>query len=332
MFRKIAIALVLVGVANPVLALTPDELKEFGLIPSERKKDMPKGKNPFSLIPIEQNSDSKLTQQENNEAYYLKIANSYMDKKEYKKAIEILDKAIALYPENSDFYSFRAISYYWLNQYKKAIEDYTKAINLNPQKGMLSLIYYGRGISYSELNQYEKAKFDLIKSSKLFREIGDVNSYNLAQESLKIIENNIAGFQQINQENSETYYLNIAYNLLREKKNKEAIEFLDKAIVLNSLNPNSYYSRWYAYNELKQYQKAIENYSKAINLNPQNAYLYGVRAESYQMLSQDQKVIEDCTKAIILDPQQGECYAVRGDSYNYLSQPQKAKNDFIKAR
>ena len=41
------------------------------------------------------------------------------------------------------------------------------------------------------LKQYQKAKLDLIKVSELFKETGDIVSYNHAQESLKIIENNI---------------------------------------------------------------------------------------------------------------------------------------------
>lgn len=481
MFKKIVTALVLVGVANPILALTPDELKEFGLIPSQPstgKIDATKG-NPFELIPIEQNSDSKLTQKENYEDIYIDKAKNYIDEKEYEKAIDFLDKAIVLYPKNSQLYGLRAnsyaelnqyekavedytkainldsqrpysyalrgASYYYLNQYEKAVEDYTKAINLYPQETLfyiargkaykelkqddkmeLDLIkarellsqdnteeentksqnqendevyylnlgiesidkkkylkaielldkaislnpqnsdsYYWRGVSYTELKQYQKAitdysksislnpkdapvytgrgyaydalgeyqkaKLDLIKASELYKEAGDIAVYDDIQESLKIVENNITISQQRNQENSEAYYLNIASNLLNEKKNKEAIEFLDKAINLNLRNPDSYYWRGYAYNELKQYQKAIEDLTQSINLNPRNPDSYYSRGYAYNGLKQDQKAIEDLTKSINLNPQNGLYYAVRGNSYNNLYQPQKAKLDYTKA-
>jgi hypothetical protein len=78
MLRKIAIALVLVGIANPVRALTPDE--SLIPLPSTEKIDATKG-NPSELIPIEKNSDFKLTQKENNEDYYIEIVNDYVDKK-----------------------------------------------------------------------------------------------------------------------------------------------------------------------------------------------------------------------------------------------------------
>lgn len=183
MFRKILIALFLVSFASPVMAQIPEIP-----LPSTEKIDGTK-ENPSELIPIEENSDSKLPQKENNEAYYLNTAYSLLNEKKNKEAIEFLDKAITLNPRNPDSYYGRGYAYHELNQYQKAIEDYTKAINLNPQNG---LYYTLRGNSYNNLRQVQKAKLDFIKAGKLFKQSGDIENYNRIQEALKITEQNIA--------------------------------------------------------------------------------------------------------------------------------------------
>ena len=183
MFRKILIALCLVSFASPVMAQIPEIP-----LPSTEKIDGTK-ENPSELIPIEENSDSKLPQKENNEAYYLNIAYSLLNEKKNKEAIEFLDKAITLNHRNPDSYYGRGYAYHELNQYQKAIEDFTKAINLNPQNG---LYYAVRGNSYNNLYQPQKAKFDYIKAGKLFKKSGDIENYNRIQEALKGTEQNIA--------------------------------------------------------------------------------------------------------------------------------------------
>jgi tetratricopeptide (TPR) repeat protein len=264
MFKKFVIALFLLGILFPVGAeeepsdFTPFRLITLTIEPNKNKLDVIKG-SLFKLVFIEKNSNFKLTQKENYEDYYYKIAQSYIDKKEYKIAIKFLDKAIILYPKNSHFYGLRGISYANLNQHKRAIEDYTKAIylssldpytyspspytyalrassyaslhqyeraiedetkaiNLNPQdkdfyisrglsyselkqyeKAILDFskcislnpkdaeCYYRRSYNYIHLNEYDKAKLDLINASEIYKELGDITSYNNVQELLNII-------------------------------------------------------------------------------------------------------------------------------------------------
>ena len=362
MFRKIAIALLFLGIVFPVKAdEQPLDLESFGLIPSERKKDMPKGKNPFELVPIEQNSDSKLTQKENYEGIYIDTAKNYMDKKEYETAIEVLNKAIVLHPENSNFYIFRGLSYAGLNQHKKAIDDYTQAINRN---SMLNSIYYVRGLSYSELKQYEKAIADYSKSISLDPQESDSyygrgNSYQELKQCQKAIVDYSRSislnpkdafvysargycYNEINDYYKAKLDFIKASELYKEAGDidsyKDAQESL-KTIENNNKNSQQinhhndeayYFNLGVDYINKKQYSKAIEFFSQAIKLNPKSA-LYSWRGLSYFNLKQYQKAILDYTQSLSLDAQVGENYLWRGISYNNIGKYQEAKLDLIKA-
>jgi tetratricopeptide (TPR) repeat protein len=346
MFRKIAIALLFLGIVFPVKAdEQPLDLESFGLIPSERKKDMPKGKNPFELIPIEQNSDSKLTQKENYEDIYIDKAKNYIDKKEYEKAIDFLDKAIVLYPKNSQLYGLRANSYVELNQYEKAVEDYTKAINLDSQR---PYSYGLRGASYAELNQYEKAVEDYTKAinlypqetlfyiarAKAYKELKQDDKMELdlikARELLSQDNTEEENTKSQNQGNDDAYFFNLGIESIDKKDYKKAIESLDKAISLNPQNPDSYYWRGSAYGNLNQYEKAIIDYTKSVSLNPQDALVYSSRGYAYTELKQHEKAINDYTQAIKLEPNEAIFYYLRGTSYLSLKQYQKAILDYTK--
>jgi tetratricopeptide (TPR) repeat protein len=340
MFRKIVIALLFLGIVFPLRAEEqPIDLESLGLIPSERKKDMPKGKNPFELVPIEQNSDSKLAQKDNDEDYYIDIAKDYVDKKDFKKAIEFLDKAIILYPKNSQFYGIRAISYAGLNQQKKAIDDYTKSISLDPQS---PYFYVLRGFSYYHLKQYEKAINDYTKAINIdpqeasfynargeaYKELKQDDKMELdfikARELLSQDNTEEENTKSQNQENDEVYYFNLGIESIDKKDYKKAIESLDKAINLNSQNSDSYYWRGYAYDELEHYQKAIEDFTKSINLNPQDAPVYYARGVSYSDFGEYQKAKLDLIKA-------SELYKETGNitSYNNVQESLKIIEDNI---
>jgi len=62
-----------------------------------------------------------------------------------KKAIEYLDKAIKLQPNNAVAYNRRGIVYFHLSQYQQAIENFNKAIILKPD---FADAYVNRGNLY----------------------------------------------------------------------------------------------------------------------------------------------------------------------------------------
>ena len=90
-----------------------------------------------------------------------------------EKAVEYLNNAIKLKPEDALAYNNRGAAYAELGQYQRAIEDYNEAIRLKPED---ALAYNNRGIAYSELGQYQRAIEDYNKAIRLKPE--DALAYN----------------------------------------------------------------------------------------------------------------------------------------------------------
>lgn len=70
-------------------------------------------------------------------------------KKEYKSAIEILNQAATLSPDDPEIYAHRGQAKHYLNQFKEAIEDYNIALRLQPD---YAEVYHLRGLAKGELH------------------------------------------------------------------------------------------------------------------------------------------------------------------------------------
>ena len=73
---------------------------------------------------------------------------------EKSKAVQELDEAIRLNPQDAQAYHKRGVAYGNLGQQLKAIQDFDEAISLNPK---LAKFYGNRGVAYGKLGQPERA-------------------------------------------------------------------------------------------------------------------------------------------------------------------------------
>ena len=178
---------------------------------------------------------------------YNNRGNSYNELKQYERAIEDLNKAIEIEPEDAEAYYNRGDSYNKLKQYERAIQDFDKAIGLKPD---YAEAYNNRGNSCDGLKQYERAIEDFDKAIELKpdKEVLTISYYNRG----------------------------ISYNGL--KQYERAIADYDKAIELKPDYAEVYNNRGNSYNELKQYEHAIKNFEKTIEIEPENVGAYHNRA------------------------------------------------------
>lgn len=80
---------------------------------------------------------------------------------EPQKAIEYLNKAIKLQPDNDAAYNLRGNIYGALDKRQLAIDDFSKAIQLNPTNADY---FNNRGNIYNKLGQYQQAIEDFDKA------------------------------------------------------------------------------------------------------------------------------------------------------------------------
>jgi len=117
-----------------------------------------------------------------------------------------------------------------------------------------------------------------------------------------------------------------------EKGNyEEAIRYFTKAIDLNPLDAESYYSRGTAYFHKGQNNEAILDYTKALEINPGDAKVYYNRGIACYKKDQYDQAISDFSKALEMNPNNAEAYYNRGATRYKKGQHDQAISDFKKA-
>ena len=165
----------------------------------------------------------------------------------------------------------------------------------------------------------------LLRVAKLEEENRNLSAKNQSTEKLK------REFQQASKGLTAVDWVNKAFSLWDGEKYidpKKAIEYLTKAIKLQSDYAETYVNRGIAYEKLGQYQLAIEDYNQAIHLQMDLAVAYNNRGNAYGKIDQRQHAIEDYNEAIRLQPDDTSAYYNRAVVYSDLGQKQRAIEDY----
>ena len=155
-----------------------------------------------------------LVKNENNQKRYLYIYHFYareeLIRHNYEKVIEICEKALLYSEEHMDFYYMMLKSYMAINKYKEADEYFDKYLNLHNkiEKG-----YIIEDISVSNFSFCKKEDVIREKISCNYKEKNFINIHDLYNKLKK---------DKSKEQYSEVYI----YSLIKNKKNKELIEFL----------------------------------------------------------------------------------------------------------
>ena len=106
-------------------------------------------------------------------AKWIKMGSDLFKEGLYQHAIEALNNAIEINPQDASVYLLRGTAYYKLRQYNPTINDFNKAIELNPED---PAGYYCRGLAYDSLGNENQAIQDMKKAAK--------QNFKLAQDFL----------------------------------------------------------------------------------------------------------------------------------------------------
>jgi tetratricopeptide (TPR) repeat protein len=201
-------------------------------------------------------------------------------------------------------------------------------------------LYASLSLAYFKMGDFERGEDYFGKSLDIRRKLKDNRGIALNYARLSSILIWKGAFEKaieacneslkIDSNSVEAYFSRgFAYAELRQQE--QAIEDYGKAIALNPDLAVAYFNRGNAYAELKQHERAVEDYGKAIALNPDLVEAYNNRGFVYVELKQYERAIEDCGKAIALNPDFAVVYNNRGNAYAELNQYERAIEDYGKA-
>ncbi len=242
--------------------------------------------------------------------------------KRYDEALEYYQKSLQLSDRNIDAYLNIAAIYKQKNNIEMAINTLNKAKSIYPNNDKIS----------QTISAYkDEQSFSLVeKAAKLYEQ----KKYNDAIITYKAIPNP-----------SEDVYLGIGACYQAMERYDDAIIYYNKAIVLDSSNPTSYYFLGLAYYYKKDYNKAETALKKALeldNINPDiiDAYKSLKFAQSEEEMNKGialfdtnktAEALQKFNKAITLCNENGYAYYYRGLAYDSQGSNSKAISDYKKA-
>jgi tetratricopeptide (TPR) repeat protein len=167
-------------------------------------------------------------------------------------------------------------------------DEFTKALDC----------YYPLKNRFEFLFHYMKKFKGSIEDLKTEEMINMPTTYNSNQYSSDFHNNSNCKF--------EKYYAEFFYNKAKKeeesKKYKEAINYINLAIIANPNNELYYFMRGIYYYNLSNFENAIINFKKNIELNPTSEYGYIWKGYSNYDLKKYEDAIVDFSNAIKINP------------------------------
>jgi tetratricopeptide (TPR) repeat protein len=242
----------------------------------------------------------------------------HYQKKNYNKAIQLLDLAIQLNPYISLVSFNRGLILHALNRFNEALESYDLAIKINPN---YADAFFNRGNILQELKRFDEAlesydfaiKINPNYASAFFNRGNIFKDFNRLNEALDSYNFAI----KINP-NYASAFLNRG-NILQEfKRFDEALESYDLAIKINPNYADAFFNRGNIFKEFNRFNEALESYDLAIKINPNYADAFFNRGIILQELKRFDEALESYDLAIKINPNYVDAFVNRGNTLQEL--------------
>lgn len=186
--------------------------------------------------------------------------------KNYKKAVNLLSKAIEINPSNAASHTNRGIALQKLKQLDEALVSYNLAININSNN---AYTYFNRGVVLKDLQQYDAALESFSKAISLRPD------FALAYNNKGVV-------------------------FFKKEQFDISIENYDKAIRLNNKYAEAYCNRGISLNRKQHYVESLESIRKAIEINPTLANAQQIYATQLAFMSNYKEVKKFSDNALSL--------------------------------
>jgi tetratricopeptide (TPR) repeat protein len=211
----------------------------------------------------------------NPDTAVLELASAaYEDAHDTEKAVESLQQAILLDPQNVRLYvDFAALSSTH-QSFQVGIDVVNEGINLLPKAAQL---YFARGVLYVQVGQYEKGQADFDTAHELD-----------PSQSLSSAAQGLAAVQQ----NDLVGALNGVEEKLSRRPDDPILLYL-RADILAQQGPDR---------DSPEFRKALQSAQRAVKIRPGLEPARSVLGKLYLQDGQNAEAAEQCRQALLLDP------------------------------
>lgn len=222
-----------------------------------------------------------------NHPFYINGGVFYNDKRDFKKATDFFEMywnipTLPMFEDQKNAFvldsTYQTIKYYAIITAIQG-EDHTRA---------LSLLQRAASEPFIENSAYKESDIYELMASE-YMSLGD---------TVKFVETLYAGSEKFP---SNAYFSgNIVNLLVRQGKNKEAVDYLDQAISVDPSNPDYYRVKGALFSEEKKYNEAEAEFKKSLEVDPNFEASLEALGVNYILQAQD---LKDVT-ATLTDRQQ----------------------------
>lgn len=199
------------------------------------------------------------------------------DEKNYEEAVSYFTKAIKLAPYESSTYMNRGVAYYRLKKCDEALADFNDAI----RRGLKSAVYTNMAYAHQQMNALDLVIEDVTAAL----ENGD-------PEKVVLLRGN--AYFRLNQLDA-------------------AKRDLDRAVEVDSKNPDCYRIRGAIRNSSRDYRGAIDDFERLVELDPKEVDAYLLKAVAFKELGKDDQALQEIDRALKVDPKTPRALLQRGE-------------------
>uniref|UniRef100_UPI00286EB21D tetratricopeptide repeat protein n=1 Tax=Chamaesiphon sp. VAR_48_metabat_403 TaxID=2964700 RepID=UPI00286EB21D len=251
-------------------------------------------------------------------------------REQYASALESIDTAIKLEPQDRTLVEEKALILSNRKQYAEAMKIYDNMIREREEAGA----YLGRGNVKSALGDKGGAIVDYERAIKINPNYAMAYmNRGIAKHELFDIKGAIADYDRaikINPNYADVYYSRGAAKLALGD-NQGGFADLDRTIKINPDSAFFHYMRGTAKLSLGDNQGAMADFDRTIKIEPDLAEAYNNRGVAKFNLGDNKGAIADYERAIKIKPQYAQAYENRGVAKSGLGNNQGAIIDLSKA-
>lgn len=272
-----------------------------------------------------------------NAIYLAERASLLLDNRQFKEALDDIDRAWNLDSNHIRVQLVRGDVYYVLNRTRISRDSWLKCVNKDPANDICRMRLAELYLAVKDLEAAQEQLNIILENNKnnanahfmmgvVIRDLyGDTDRALLSiQRSIEIKEDYIDALDMMGvlltakgdplaikylqnalnfSPNRHDLLYKIGYAYMRFGKFNEALEMFTKATMVNPQDDQSYFNMGFIHVEIQNYDIARDYFDQAVKANPESFKAYYGRGYAHEMLGNVRAAIEDYTHALVLNPE-----------------------------